>query len=279
MTNEMIEDIPPIFAFTSYREYLSQCLSALRDKRSMSARAFARACAITSPNYFKQVIDEKRNLTPLIARRVADALALNTLQKEYLLLLVKLNHSTTILAKENALHSMRKIILQSERQVVDDNDHDLRSHWTTTVLWEMLKLNNFNYDAEAIRERLRYAATLEAIQASMHYWEARGFIEKDPKTGTIKASPLEFRPSNDVRRIDIQRSHLQFLQMAQHRLNDPLSEREFQGLIVAIKKEKFATLRDLCREFINRVNELCAADAEADEVIRVQLSAFKITKS
>ncbi len=79
-----------------------------------------------------------------------------------------------------------------------------------------------------------------------------------------------------LRRIDLQLCHTRFLQLAQHRLNDPLTDREYQGLTAAIKKEEFEAIRKRCRDFIAELNRDFAVDRDGDDVIRIQLSVFKL---
>jgi uncharacterized protein (TIGR02147 family) len=271
-----LKPLPNIFSHTCYRGYLADCLRQLK-LDGISARAFARTCGMSSPNFFRLIIDEKRNLTPLIAARVAGALGLTATEHEYLLALVKLAGSRTANAKNAALTKMRQLVQKAERQVVDDST--LHTSWTNALVWEMLKLREFNENTSKIKELLRNAATEGEIMASLEYFERKSLISKHSATSERPTQALvDFAPSNDVRRIDLQMSHLRFLQLAQHRLNDPLTEREYQGLTVAIKKESFAQVRELTREFIHRLNEQFAVDKDGDEVIRVQVCAFKLTK-
>lgn len=261
--------LPSIYSFTNYREYLANCLEHYKT-RNVSIRSVARNCGITSPNYFQQVIGEQRNMTPLIATRMAEAFALSPPELEYFLTLLKLSRARTNLMKESALKKMRVLVQKSERKLIEDKG--FHSIWCNALVWELFKTRHHTRDPEAIRELLRHAATVEEIESSIAYFEKKEFLT------AAAAETFDFKPSNDIRRIDLQRSHLRFLQLAEHRLNDPLDQREFQGLTVAMKKESFDSMRKLCREFISQINEQFAADADGDEVIRVQLCAFKLSR-
>lgn len=271
--NEKLQ-LPSIFSFTNYREYLAVCLEHLKVHHAMSARSLSRICAITSPNYFQQLISEKRNLTPLIAARIGEAFRLTKSENDYLLALIKLNAARSGLMKEAALKKMHSIVQKSERKLIEDSS--FHSNWGNALVWEMLKTRHFTRDSLSMRELLRQAISVEEIESAIAYFEKKNLLTLTPDQAQQKS--IDFKPSNDMRRINIQRSHLRFLQLAEHRLNDPLDQREYQGLTVAIKKESFEKIRTLCREFIHSLNDQFAVDSDGDEVIRVQLCAFKLSR-
>jgi uncharacterized protein (TIGR02147 family) len=256
-----------IFAYSNYREYLAAFVAACQDAGE-SLRAVARRCDIASPNYLQQVVSGQRNLTQHFARKVAVGASLNATQGEYLLALVDLEAATDDRLRQSALDTMRRLIRRAERRSV--RDEGLHASWVNQVVWEAAKTKRFSPEPAALRALLRGTPSLEDVTEALKYLRSRGYLEGTP-------APVDFQPSNDVRRVDLQRSHLRFLQLAQHRLNDPLSEREYQGLTAAIRRSDFEAIRRRCREFVAELNRDFAVDEGGDDVMRVQLGVFKLT--
>jgi uncharacterized protein (TIGR02147 family) len=267
-------NLPTIYAFSDYRSYLAACLAALKDGHGMSVRSISKECGITSPNYIQQVVQAKRNLTPVIADRISAAFDHTETAHKYLLAMIKLERARTGLAKEAALKKMRQLVQASERITIED--HTFHSQWSNALVWELLKTKYRSQNPQQIRHLLRNSTTVDEIDSALRYLQQKQFFRED-EAGLLPG-PLDIKPSNDVRRIDLQRSHLRFLQLAEHRVNDPLDQREFQGLTVAVKKESFEPIRNLCRALIHAINEEFSVDEDGDEVLRVQLCVFKVSK-
>jgi uncharacterized protein (TIGR02147 family) len=265
-----------IYSYVSYREYLTAYLESCTSSGE-SIRSVARRCGISSPNYLQQVRKGARNLTPHFARKLAVAANLNALQTEYLLALVALETARDERTRQAALDEMRRLILRSERHTL--RVEELYSSWVNQVVWETAKTKIFTAVPASLRSVLRNSPSIEEVNHSLDYLRSRGFLTQGNSKGDLVPAPVDFEPSNDVRRVDLQRSHLRFLQLAQHRLHDPLHEREYQGLTMSMRQEDFEKIRQRCREFIAALNSDFAVDADGDEVVRIQLCAFKLTSS
>ncbi len=263
-----------IFSFNNYREYLARYLEEHRNLGE-SVRALSRRCGISSPNYLQQVILGKRNLTTHFAAKFAEGAKLTPWQTNYLLALVAFEVATSDLARQKALESMWRAANLAERRTI--SDADLRGNWANPLIWETAKTKFFSENVTNLGLLLRNIVSKEEIEFALNYLRDRGYLATaDQNDNKLKAKPIDFKPSNDIRRIDLQRSHSRFLQLAQHRLNDGIADREYQGLTVATRKADFEQIRQRCRDFIQQLNHDFAVDADGDDVIRIQLAVFKL---
>jgi len=270
-------ECPSVFSFTSYRDYLDAYCKYFVASTGSSIREFCRRCGVGSPNYFQQVIAERRNLTRHFAEKFAKGAKLSQLETEFLHELVNLTHAPDITRQQNALTKMKSIIRRSQKTKV--KAAGIHSSWLNGVLWELAKTELFSRDPARLKEVLRGSASEEDISAALRLLVKNGFLVINKDTSTPSPALVEFEPSNDIRRIDLQRSHLRFLQLAQHRINDTLADREFQGLTVAVKSHRFEEIRHKCREFIRQLNSEFSEDTDGNEVLRIQLCMFKLTAS
>jgi hypothetical protein len=140
----------------------------------------------------------------------------------------------------------------------------------------MAALQDFTLTPANIHKALRGSATPADIEASLEFLLKKKFLKSSRSPGKYIQEAITFQPHDDIRRIDLQRSHMRFLEMAKHKINMDIEDREFQGLTVAIPQDKFGLIKDRLRDFIRSLNEDLTDLGEADRVVRVQLCAFPI---
>jgi uncharacterized protein (TIGR02147 family) len=92
--------------------------------RFFSYRYFAQKAGINSPNFLKQVIESKRNLTPITIEKFSKALKLSEKESQYFLHLVLFNqakllqekqsHYTVMVSMMHTVNEQRLTALQHE---------------------------------------------------------------------------------------------------------------------------------------------------------------------
>jgi uncharacterized protein (TIGR02147 family) len=156
------------------------------------------------------------------------------------------------------------------------SDGDLYDQWYNSLIYELAALPDFDGDPVRISARLGNLVTAEQVQGSLKFLAAKGWLLQ--QDGQWQRKPIHFSGGNKNRSINLMTLHRRFLEIASHRLNDDINEREFQGYTVAIPWHKFSRVRELMREFIDKVEAETTTDESATEVIRIQCCAFKITR-
>lgn len=227
---------PKIFAYTNYRLFLKDALASLLDEGE-SLRSLGKKSGFSNPAFFQSILSERRNLTPASARKVANGLGLLDKEAQYLLLLVKLDRSQGR-TSDLILEKMRSLV---EGNKVKKHDPSVHSHWLHGLLYSLVAIPGFLLTPEHIKDVLRVPLNDQELESSIKYIKQKQWILPTTQPGIYKQGDFKFAALNDVRRIEIQRSHLQYLDLAKHRLHDDVSEREFQGFTVAIPEEKLST--------------------------------------
>lgn len=266
----MIEDI---FAFTSYRAFL-QALAERWTAEGKSLQGLAKHCGFSSPNFVQQLVRGKRNLTEAAADKLAHNLALKEGQRQYLLALVRLSRAKNAQDIEAGLAQMKRLVGRAKRKSIADTS--VFDHWLYGVVFEMFKLERFATPEDLASAETRVGVTAAQLQQAFDFLVKRGYLKQ--QGGRWRPAEVEFQPQNDVRRINGQQNHLKFLVLAQHRMNDGLADREFQGMTFAAKESRVPELKERVRAFVQAINEEFADDPGADQVMRLQLSLFKILR-
>lgn len=262
-----------IFGFINYRSYF-EALAEQWTQRGGSMHALAKHLGFKSPNFVQQIIAGKRNLTEQAALKVASNLKLADVEHRYLNALVYLARSKDAEHSQRILQTMKRLVSKAKRQLIVEST--IFDNWLYGVVFELFKLEQYSTEEDLTSARMRAGVTSEQLSQAFAFLTQRGYLVRSGERWI--AAPLDFQPHNDVRRINSQQNHLKFFSMAQHRLSDKLSDREFQGLTFAIKESRFPDLKERVRAFIRAINEEFAEDHGGDQVMRLQLGLFKILK-
>lgn len=264
-----------VFLFQNYRDALKD-FAEKHLENGGSYRSLSKSIGFASPNYLQQILQKKRNLTSVAAKKLSEVLFSQPDSREYFICLVKLE-SPTVKDKETVLERMRAIRYRVDNKLV--KDQDMHSSWLNQIVFESCKLKNFDVTAENLKNSLNIQATQDEIQSAIDLClKKEWFLE----TGTpyrYRQNEIKFPFLDDVRRIDIQRSHLKFLEVAKHRINADLDEREFRGLTITCPKVKINLIKQRIRKFFDDLdNEIEAYGEDRDCLIRLQMCLFMISR-
>ncbi len=260
---------PDIYRHRNYRSYLNELIETAKDQ-DISIRSLSRQCGVSSPSYFQRIISGERTLTSEAAHKISNGLGFGDLEKRYFLALQELETGNPEFAMEEMQLCLRRV---NSRGVVDQT---IYSSWLNAVIFEAASIPGMLTSVEAAHKRLCHVTDKESIKDSLDLAVSKGWLVK--KDGQYQQSNIRFEVIDDIRMVDLQRSHLRHLELAKHRINDDLDDREFQGLTVAVSEVKFKKLKGMIKNFMDSVDEFLEADEDADRIIRVQCCAFNVTR-
>lgn len=262
-----------IFSYTNYREFLRDYL-AEKVENGLSFRCFAKRAKLNSPNYLQLVIRDKKNLSQVSARTVADGIGLKGIEKKFFISLIELEQARESAEKIAILEKIQKYYRQGTSTKIVDGS--LQSLWLNPIIWEMSNLGGFCMTVENIQKKLPGICTKSEIEESLRFLIKNGYlVEEAPNT--YKQRNISFEVSNDIKNLNLQKSHLRFLDIAKDKINDPLQDREFQGLTIAIQSGDMAVFKNKIRQFVQDLNQEFSDRPESDAVVRLQISLFKVT--
>ncbi|MGE0172339.1 MAG: TIGR02147 family protein [Oligoflexales bacterium] len=262
-----------IYKFTNYRDYLQASLTKLKED-GLSFRALAKKAELGSPSYFQAILSGKKNITVKTATKIADALDLKGNQRKYFLDLVNLDLCDPA-EKAGIYEDMRRCM---KRDLYNDVvDADIFFHWLNIVIRE-LATTDCILNVDSICEKLGNLAKRSEVEKSLDFLVKRKWLIPTGEEGRYSQAAVKLAVLNDMRSIDIQRSHLNYLDIAKHRINDDLDEREYQGLTISVPETLLPEIKTRIRDFMQEMRDFLRNRDNCDAVIRVQCMAFKVTK-
>jgi len=264
---------PDIFSFDHPLEYLEDLLRRYVAE-GYSYRELVSRCELGAPNFFQRILKGERKLTLKSAKAIASGFQFEANEADYWLLLVR----------ESVADGPEKVNLQKQRsslrQIAERkfrSDDSIHLSWLHSVVYEMAAIPDFQMTAESIQKRLKRKVSLDEIRQSLDFLRKKKWLVSKGQD-RYRQNPIEFDPAYDARSIAMIDSHSAYLDMAKHRLRDDVRETEFLGLTVASSRKNFGRVQEILRGALDDIEKVCG-EPGADEVIAIQISAFKLTDS
>lgn len=266
-----------IFSYTSSRDFLRDHVREYIEPKGISYRSVVKRSQIKNPNYLQQILSGDRNLTAESARKLAKGLALDEHEREYFVALVQLERAKGIGATGKILEKMQKLVASKSLDL--RSDESIFSNWLHGVVWALAGMPQFSMTVANVQARLGGIASPDDISGSIEFLKSKKYIQKVGDPEIYKQQNVTFAPLNDLRRIEIQRNHLRYLDLAKLRLADRLDEREYQGLTISVRRDRMDYVKEKLREFIKQVSTDLSHDDAASDVMRIQCCAYWVTRT
>lgn len=276
------QNVLSIYGYSDYRKYLKDYYEFRKNgSRGYSYRAFSRAAGLSSPNFLKLVIENKRNLGKDTIQNFIKALNLKGAMSRYFETLVLMNQAKNDQEKEKHFHDLKLLTPEAKRRDLNSTEHEYLSHWLYPVVREMITLKEFRDDPYWISRRLNNKASVSEIQKILGFLKDEGYISKKDD-GTWEAVDNMVVSSDEVFSLAIRNFHRQMLDQAKQCLEElPIDEREFGAIIFSLPKSSVAELKHRIKKFRTEVHEwACQAisEDEGDIVVQLNLQMYPHTK-
>jgi uncharacterized protein (TIGR02147 family) len=275
-----------IYQYTDYRKFLKDSFSALKEKkRNLSIREILRRIGCASPSYYKEVvIDAKKNMSALMARKFADFLKLDSDQTAFFLTLVEYNQAGTESEKIRHYEELlrHRSQTESDNHFLELGEYQYLSSWELPAIREFLHFYK-GFKNSGTEERQQFAdfflprITGEKIDNAIRTLESLGFITKDSegnyhKTGqnirSLKKTPAAYVTlcQNMKHALDI--------------INRTSPEtRIFKNVVISVSSTAYEIIEKKVQEFCKEILDIVSNDTEPEErLYSLGLQLFPITK-
>lgn len=140
-----------LFEYTDYRQYLADYY---RFKKAVTAgfshRVFLRKAGMSGPNFLKNVIDGKKNLSADSTKKFAAACGLSAKESEYFSCLVQYNQARTLQEKQKYFIELSGFSRHSTIQKIRADQFEYLSHWYNLAIREYIHSHRFLNDYKSL---------------------------------------------------------------------------------------------------------------------------------
>jgi len=264
-----------VFGYSSYREYLGAELGRrIQCNPRYSLRAMARDIGV-SPAQLSLVIRGQKNLSQQSAFRIANKLTMKPRESDYFCLLVEYETAKTEEKKRSILKKLQ--VIHSTRSVRDLSADAFKviSDWYHIPIIEMTELDDFEFNAESVSERLGITP-FEATTAILRL-ERLDLIKLD-ETGNYKKKHLDTIVKAPNSHIALRNLHRQMLAKAVTALEEQDPSKRFVGSeTLSIDVSQIPDAKRMLSEFLNRMVMFFSEGTKKTETYHLSLQFFGLT--
>jgi uncharacterized protein (TIGR02147 family) len=240
---------------------------------------FANKAKLVSPNYLKLVMDGERPLTDKNLLKFIRGLGLDSKEADYFKALVAYQDCKDTEEKSARMKELARIRTRHSRQALElsrDRTQILKS-WHHWVIRELILLKDFNEDPAWIAGRLRNRISAKEAQESLELLQRLQFVRR--QGGKLVLSEPLITTQDEVSSRLLRNIHQQLIELGiESMFNDPMEQREFGGLTIALPKSKLPKLKESIKNFRKELNKVFSDDQGNEEVYHLVIGFFPVTQ-
>ena len=267
----------PIIEYSDFRQFLLDYYEERKRISAFSWREFSKIAGFTSSSYMKVVCDGKSKLSKIGVERVAAAMGLTGFELDYFRAMVKFGQATNEETKKAAYRDMLAIAKVHKVRVLEGDLFAYYDTWRNPMMRELAPLMPGATPGEMAK--MCYTETsAQEVRESLDFLTKTGLLKKG-KDGSFTQSETSVSGTPDATRLALRGMHRQMAQLAAPALELPTSERNFSGVTMGVSKDTYDRIVGLIDEFRSKVIAIAAEDKNIEQVYRLNLQLFPLTKS
>ena len=267
-----------VLEYTNYHQYIADYYANKKAKSAFTWQTFTRAAGFSSPVFLKYVSEGRSNLSEDTAYQVANAMGLAGYEQEYFAEMVKFDHAKTDDEKKSAFNRMLAIADVHKVRIIEGDSFRYFESWKNPVLRELAP-SMPGAKPLAIARACRPKISAAEVSESLGFLIKANLLQKD-KDGnyvqtekSVTAGPMEVTP------VVIRGMHRQMGEFALEAIEGvPQNERHFSGLTLGVTRRAYEEIVQEIAEFRKRVIAIATREDDTDEVYRLNMQFFPMTK-
>jgi uncharacterized protein (TIGR02147 family) len=267
-----------LFEYMNYREYLRDYYAEKKKEHAFySFRLFAQKAGFASPNFFKLVIDGKRNMSKESAFRFSKALGHSKKEAEYFENLVFFNQSKTLEEKNAYLANLMKFRKNLDPKKIEQSEYAYYSAWYIPVVRELVIAMDFYDDFKKLGRAVVPAISAAEAEKAVKLLLQLGYIRKNGG-GHYEQSAVFLTTGPAVRSLAVANFHKAMMQRASESLERfPAHERDVSCLTLGVSENTLSTMISRIAEFRRELLALTESDTRMSKIVQVNFQLFPLS--
>lgn len=266
-----------LFEYTDYRKYLKDYYETKKlTEKGFSHRSFLNKAGLAGPNFLKNVIDNKKNLSPASIKKFAKALDLNKDELKYFTNLVLFCQAKRITEKRMYFNKLSEFATRSEAQTIQKNQMEYFSNWYNIVVREHIHAHEFSGNFKELGQALYPQITEKQAQKAVELLTKLDMIYVDD-TGIYRLTENIVTTGPELKNLGARAYHKNMISISEKAIDDiPLEKRYYRTITGSYSEETFEKIKlevDKARE---RILELISLDEGAKKVFQINMQLFPL---
>ena len=266
----------PIIEYSDFRQFMLDYYEDRKRRSAFSWREFSKIAGFSSSSYMKVVCDGKSKLSKIGVERVGAAIGLAGFEMEYFRAMVEFGQAENEEAKKEAYRNMLSVAKLHKVRVLEGDLFAYYDTWRNPVMRELAPLMPGATPGELAK--MCYTETsAKEVSDSLDFLTKSGLLKKEG--GTFTQSDASVTGTPDATRLALRGMHRQMSELAAPALELPKDERNFSGVTMGISRETYGRIVDVLDECRQKIIALAAEDKNIEQVYRLNLQLFPLTKN
>jgi uncharacterized protein (TIGR02147 family) len=272
-----------IFDYTDYRKYLSDYYRLQKAKNpAFSYRYFARRARISSPGFYKELIDGKRSLSRSLILKFSVAIKLTGKESEYFENMVYFSEARTVEERKLYFNKMMSCYESKAYRLLGEQ-YEYFSRWYYVVIREIVSFVHFKDDFRALAKMCDPPIREDQAKKAINILEKLRLIDKDDQGYYRRTSAVITTgyPERDMR-VDL----LNVINFQKEMLNlaDGSYDRhawknvDMSTLTLGISKATYQTIKQEIAGFRKKLLSMAEKDENPDRVYQLCYNFFPVTR-
>ncbi|MGE0615274.1 MAG: TIGR02147 family protein [Bacteriovoracia bacterium] len=272
---------PKVYAYADYRKFMRDHYLHMKTVRpGFSYRFLAKRAGFASPNYFKLVMDGKRNLSTEAIPRCARALKLTRHETDFFTQLVHFNQTRS---SEQRQHFAQQLVTSGRFRSLhplSEAQFNYYAQWYFIPIRELVGSPAFSEDPQTLARSLNPPITADQARRALRELLTLGLIERGPN-GKLRRSTGAIVTGDEVVSSAIAQYHRHMIRLAGEAIERiPRQEREISAITTGLSRETCAQVKEMIRVFRDQVLDAIAHDSgETEKVVQINFQLFPISEA
>ena len=267
----------PIVEYSDFRQYMLDYYEGRKRRSVFSWREFSKIAGFSSSSYMKVVCDGKSKLSRIGVERTGAAMGLVGFEMEYFRAMVEFGQAATEEKKKAAYENMLAIAKVHKVRVLEGDLFEFYDSWQNPVVRELAPLMPGATPGE-IAKKCYPEMTAAEVQQSLNFLTKAGLLKKAGDSAFVQAE-TSITGTPDATRLALRGMHRQMSKLATPALDLPVEQRNFSGVTMGVSRESYERIVKVLDECRRQIIAIAADDKNIDQVYRLNLQLFPLTKN
>ena len=266
----------PIVEYSDFRQYMRDYYEERKRCSVFSWREFSKLAGFTSSSYMKVVCDGKSKLSRVGVERTGQAMGLVGFEMEYFRAMVEFGQSETESKKKAAYENMLAIAKAHKVRVMEGDLFEFYDSWHNPVVRELAPLMPGATPGD-MGKMCCPEVTAADVQKSLSFLTRAGLLKKAGNDAFVQAE-ASIVGTPDATRLARRGMHGQMSRLATSAVELPVDERHFSGITMGLSRRSYERIASLIDEFRRQVIAVAAEDKDIDQVYRLNMQLFPLSR-
>jgi uncharacterized protein (TIGR02147 family) len=267
-----------IFGYLDYRKFLQDLYAEKKAKgKYFSYRYLAQKTGLKSAGFFTWVLQGKRNLSPRLVLKFAEAFKLTKQESAFFELLVSFNQARS---HEEKKHWFDKIVClkRSPAKIVDGDQYEFYEKWWYSAVREVIGIHPFKDDYARLARAVAPAISMPDARKAVELLDRLGLIVREDGGFWARKDPA-LSTGQNWRSLAVTNFQLQAFELGKQALDRfPKGERDMSTMTLSCSQSTFDSIKEKLRCLRQEFAEMARNDAQADRVLQCNFQVFPLSR-